>query len=360
MIFQNKRAKTYYLIFVIFVKTLFVNSYIKAISYHLPERIFSNDDFFRQFPDALPNKENILKTGVKERHIIDPAETASDIGVQSALRLFSEHNIRPEDIDFLLFCAQEFDHYTPTSACIIQERLRLPKSCGALDFNLGCSGYVYGLSLAKGLIESVGAKNVLLITSSTLTKMFHPKDKSSVFVFGDGAAATLISSRESKPGIGSFIFGTDGKGKDRIIVKDGGARNKLTDRSFVDITDEYGNTTNDSSFYMNGTSVFIFGLKTVPAAVNELLEKENKSMADIDLFIFHQANLFLVNAISSKLNIPEEKVFNYIEKVGNTVSASIPIALSEAIKAGKAKAGDKIVLAGFGVGLSWAATIIEL
>ena len=334
-------------------------SHIKAISYHLPENIFSNDDFFRDFPDAISQKENLLKTGVEQRRIIAPDETASDIGVKAALKLFEEHSISPDSIDFILFCAQEFDHYTPTTACIIQEKLNLPKHCGALDFNLGCSGFVYGLSLAKGLIESVGAKNVLLITSSVLTRTFNKKDKSSIFVFGDGAAATLISSRETK-GIGEFIFGTDGSGKNKIIIKDGGARNKISENSKIDHPDEYGNITNDSSFYMNGTSVFIFGLKTVPAMMNDLFKKENKSIEDIDLFIFHQANLFLIDAIRSKMEIPEKKVFNFIKNVGNTVSSSIPIALSEAIKEGKAKKGDRISIAGFGVGLSWAATIIEL
>lgn len=336
-----------------------MSAFIKAISYYLPEKVFSNDDFFRDFPDALSQKENLLKTGVEQRRIIAPDQTASDIGVKAALKLFEEHSINPDSIDFILFCAQEFDHYTPTTACIIQEKLKLPKHCGALDFNLGCSGFVYGLSLAKGLIESVGAKNVLLITSSVLTRTFHKKDKSSIFVFGDGSAATLISSREKK-GIGEFIFGTDGSGKNKIIIKDGGARNKISENSKIDHSDEYGNVTNDSSFYMNGTSVFIFGLKTVPAIINDLLKKENKSIDDIDLFIFHQANLFLIDAIRSKMEIPEKKVFNFIKNVGNTVSSSIPIALSEAIKEGKAKKGDRIAIAGFGVGLSWAATIIEL
>lgn len=334
-------------------------AHIKAISYHLPEKVFSNDDFFRDFPDALSQKENLLKTGVEQRRIINPNETASDIGIKAALKLFEEHSISPNSIDFILFCAQEFDHYTPTTACIIQEKLKLPKHCGALDFNLGCSGFVYGLSLAKGLIEGVGAKNVLLITSSVLTRTFHQKDKSSIFVFGDGAAATLISYRETK-GIGEFIFGTDGSGKNKIIIKDGGARNKISENSKIDHLDEYGNITNDSSFYMNGTSVFIFGLKTVPAMMNDLFKKENKSIADIDLFIFHQANLFLIDTIRSKMEIPEKKVFNFIKNVGNTVSSSIPIALSEAIKEGKAKKGDRIAIAGFGVGLSWAATIIDL
>jgi len=337
-----------------------MNAYIKAISYYLPEKVFSNSDFFEEFPDALASKDNLLKIGVQERHIIANGETASDTGVKSATNLFLEHKIKPEEIDFLLFCAQEFDYYTPTSACVIQDRLNLPKTCGALDYNLGCSGFVYGLSLAKGLIESVGLKNVLLITSSTLTKKIHPKDKSSRFVFGDGAAATLISARESTEGIGKFVFGTDGNGKNKIIVKDGGARNPVSEMSFKDFTDEYGNTTNDSSVYINGTGVFVFGLKTVPEMVMELLEKENKKIEDIDLFIFHQANLFLVDTIRKKLKIPEQKVFNFMENVGNTVSSTIPIALHEAIKCGRAKKGNTILLSGFGVGLSWAATTIKL
>lgn len=333
---------------------------IKAISYYLPEKIFSNEDYFQLFPEAIVNKENLLKIGVQERHIIDPSETASDIAVKAAKALFSEHKINPEEIDFLIFCAQEFDYYTPTTACVIHEKLNLPKSCGALDFNLGCSGYVYGLSLAKGLIESVGLKNVLFLTSSTLTKTFHKKDKSSLFIFGDGATATLISANNTTSGIGEFIFGTDGKGANKIIVKDGGARNLLSESSYIDKSDDYGNTTNDSSFYMNGVGVFVFGLNTVPKMVAELLLKERKEIKDIDLFIFHQANLFLIDKIRAKLGIPEKKIFNYMKNTGNTVSSSIPIVLSEAIKSGVAKKGDALLLAGFGVGLSWAATIVTL
>jgi 3-oxoacyl-[acyl-carrier-protein] synthase-3 len=342
-----------------FVETSSVKAFIKTVSYHLPEKTFSNDDFFRAFPEEINHRDNLLKTGVETRHIVSENETASDLGVQAAEKLFREHNIDPASIGFLLFCAQEFDHYTPTTACIMHERLGLPKHAGALDFNLGCSGYVYGLSLAKGLIESTGVENVLLVTSSTLTKTFHKKDKSSIFVFGDGAAATLISSRGTE-GIGKFIFGTDGKGKDKIIVKDGGARNKISETSYLENTDEYGNTTSDGNFYMHGTGVFIFGLRTVPGIIADVLGKENLTTHDIDLFIFHQANLFLIDAIRTKIDVPEDKVFNYIRTVGNTVSSSIPIALAEAIKAGKAKPGDRILLTGFGVGLSWAATIIRL
>lgn len=340
--------------------SLNTKAYIKAISYYLPEKVYTNSDFYKDFPESHQNKDNLDKIGVQKRHIVKNNETASDIAVKSAEHFFKEHGVKPEEIDFLLFCAQEFDHYTPTTACIIQDRLNLPKTCGALDYNLGCSGFVYGLSLAKGLIESVGLKNVLLITSSTITKKVHPKDKSLKFIFGDGAATTLISAGKLTSGIGEFVFGTDGSGKNKIIIKDGGARNPITEKSVEDFTDEYGNTTNGLSVYMNGTGVFIFGLKTVPKIIMKLLEKENKTLESIDLFIFHQANLFLIDSIRKKLKIPEQKTFNFMENVGNTVSSSIPIALYEAIKCGKAKKGNTIVVVGFGVGLSWAATTIKL
>ncbi len=332
---------------------------IEAISYHLPAKTYTNEDFFDSFPDSINNKHNLLKLGINNRFIVSTEETASDLAMKAATKLFAEHSIDKSSVDFLLFCAQEFDHYTPTTACIIQNKLELNNQCGALDFNLGCSGFVYGLGVAKGLIESLGCKKVLLLTSSTLTKTFHPKDKSSRFLFGDGAAATLISSNNDSK-IGNFIFGTDGSRSDKIIVKDGGARNKLNNSSFEDITDEYGNTTNNACFYMNGTSIFNFGLKTVPGLVNDTLNKNNYSLQDIDLFIFHQANLFLIETIGKKIGIPNEKIFNFMESIGNTVSSTIPIALAEAIKTKKAKPGNKILVCGFGTGLSWGATIIEL
>jgi 3-oxoacyl-[acyl-carrier-protein] synthase-3 len=337
----------------------FLKAHIKHISYYLPDKVFSNDDFFLVFPEALQNSDNFTKIGIKKRHIVTDGELASDLAVKSAQKLFEEHSIDPKSIDFILFCAQEFDYYTPTTACVIQEILKLPKNCGALDFNLGCSGYAYGLSLAKGLIEGVGVKNVLLLTSSTLTRKVHPKDKSLRFLFGDAACATLVSSGEHE-GIHNFVFGTDGAGAEKIIIKDGGARNSIQNNSFDEIIDEFGNVTSRAHMDMNGVSIFSFSVKTVPALVNELLVKNDKQLVDIDLFIFHQANLFIIETIRKKMNIPENKVFNYIEEVGNTVASSIPIALYEAIKCGKAKKGDNILMAGFGVGLSWSGTIITL
>jgi 3-oxoacyl-[acyl-carrier-protein] synthase III len=333
-------------------------SRIKHISYYLPEKIFSNKDYFQLFPEAKAN-ENLDKIGVKNRRIVEN-ELASDIAVKAAEKLFFEHNVSPSEIDFIIFCAQEFDYYTPTTACIIQNRLNIPTHAGAFDYNLGCSGFVYGLSISKGLIESVGIKNVLLLTSSTLTKTFHPKDKSSRFIFGDGAAATLISATSKEKGIGDFIFGTDGTGYDKIILKDGGARNPLTTTSTIEKMDDYGNTHSDSCFFMNGTSIFVFGIKTVPKIINELLQKSKLQKEDIDLFIFHQANKFLLETLQRKLEISDDKFYIHMENIGNTVSSTIPIALYEATKEGRIKEGQKVLLVAFGVGLSWAGTIITV
>lgn len=308
-----------------------MGSRIAAISYHLPETVFTNEQFFTLFPEAKENETSYKKIGISERRIVSSIETASDLAVKAANKLFTEHGINKQEIDFVLFCAQEFDYYTPTTACVIQHRLGLSQQCGALDFNLGCSGFVYGLSMAKGFIESIGSKNVLLLTASTLTKTFHPKDKSARFLFGDGAAATLITKDETSC-IGDFIFGTDGSEAETIMIKDGGARNVLTGESYVEITDEFGNSTNNASFRMNGSSVFYFGLETVPDLIEQALVKNNLTIDDIDGFVFHQANAFLIESIAKKAHIPKHKTFNYMNAVGNTVSSTIPIVLHDIIK----------------------------
>jgi 3-oxoacyl-[acyl-carrier-protein] synthase-3 len=336
-----------------------MHAHIRAIEYYLPPKVFSNRDYFELFPELESNK-NLMKIGIEERRIVGEGVTASDMAVEAAEQLFASSGIDKSEVDYILFCAQEFDHYTPTTACLIQERLGLPVQCGAIDYNLGCSGFVYGVQLAKGLIEATGVKNVLLLTSSCLTRTFNEKDRSSRFLFGDGACATLIGSRADDWGINQFVFGTDGSGGGRIIVKDGGARNPIQDNSFEDELDEYGNTTSRGQFYMNGTAVFVFGMRTVPKMIAELIEKTGIAFDDIDVFVFHQANEFMMETIRKKVGIPEEKFIVSMSHCGNTVSSSIPIALHEAMKQGRAKAGDKVLLAAFGVGLSWAGTIIQL
>lgn len=326
---------------------------IKAISYYLPEAVLSNDLIHQEFPEWDIEKIS-SKTGINSRHISASDEFSSDMAVKAAEKLFAEHNIDKSTIDYLLFCTQSPDYFLPSTACIIQDKLGLNTSIGALDFNLGCSGFVYGLSLAKGLIAGEMAKNVLLITSETYSKFIHPKDKSNKTIFGDAAAATLITAEKGFCSIGNFIFGTDEKGAENLIVKQGGMRFPVSDEN-EDIKDEFGNVRNDKNLFMNGTEIFNFTGEFVPKLTASILEKSNLTKEDIDLFIFHQANKYMLNHLRKKIKIPEDKFFIAMEHCGNTVSSTIPIALYEAQKQAKLVNNKNVILAGFGVGYSWGA-----
>lgn len=328
-------------------------AYIKAISYYLPDLILDNEQINQEFPEWSVDKIS-QKTGIYKRHISAANEFSSDMGISAAKKLFSEHEISPSDIDFILFCTQSPDYFLPTTACILQEKLGIPSSCGAIDFNLGCSGYVYGLALAKGLIAGGIAKKILLITSETYSKFIHVGDKSNRTIFGDAAAATLIST-DGYAEIDDFELGTDGHGAENLIVKAGGIRFR-SDNS-ADTKDEYGNVMNNNNLYMNGSAIFNFTSESIPGLVSKTLTKHNMTEEDISLFIFHQANKFMLNHLRKKIGITEEKFFYFLENCGNTVSSTIPIAMYEAIKQQKAK--GNVLLAGFGVGYSWAATVLR-
>lgn len=329
---------------------------IKAISYYLPGPVYSNDDFFKEFPDS--KSANLEKIGIKERRIVGPEQTASDLAFEAAEKLFSEHNIDRSEIDFLIISILEQDYYAPSSACVLHGKLGLKKECGALDFTLACSAYVYGLGLAAGVMHSMGAKNVLFLTTSVLSHKIHPKDKSARFVFGDAASATLLTASPSEK-IGPFVYGTDGKGFDKIYIPHGGTQTPVSGTSFTDIKDEFGNVTSNAHLNMDGMGVFLFTIRTVPPMIEELLAKAKLTPNDIDLYIFHQANAFINETLRKKMGIPEEKFVHSMDKTGNTVQATIPIAIYESMRTGRLKPGMKVVLAGFGSGLSWASTIVQ-
>ena len=336
-----------------------IESFVSAISYYLPEYVLDNNEISSQHPEWSIEKIS-AKTGIYSRHIARENEFSSDMAVSAAEKLFQDFHIDKDEIDFLLLCTQSPDFLLPTTACIIQDRLKLSKSIGALDFNLGCSGFVYGLGLCKGLVETGQAKNVLLITSETYSKFINKQDKSNKTIFGDAAAATLISSssNELHGKIKCFTYGTDGSRHNCLIVKNGGMRNRqlvgvdllLEDESFL---------SNDNNLYMDGKEIFNFTAFEVPNLIIKILEKHNINLNDIDLFVFHQANEFMLNTIRKRIGIPIDKFYIFLKESGNTVSSTIPIALSNAIREGKIKKGMKVLIAGFGVGLSMAATIIE-
>ncbi|MES2105942.1 MAG: ketoacyl-ACP synthase III [Pseudomonadota bacterium] len=333
---------------------------ILAIEYHLPTGILSNKALAEVFHEWSAEKI-FEKTGVHERHIAATDETAADLAYFAAEKLFDSNKIEKSSVDFLIFCSQTPDHFLPSSACLLQDRLNLPTSCAALDINIGCSGYVYGLSLSKGLIEAGIAKNVLLLTGDTYSKLIHPKDRSVRTLFGDGAAATLISSVESTYSkLGPFVLGTNGAGAKNLIVPSGGFREQHTTGAAIEYTDASGNTRSRMNLFMDGPEVMNFTLSSVPKVFRQLLESAGKTMDDIDHVIFHQANQFMLEALRKKIKIPPEKFIIEMDTVGNTVSSTIPIAIARAKEKGQVKSGDVAVLLGFGVGYSWGGTIVEL
>lgn len=323
---------------------------IKAIEYHFPTNKIAND----------PTNKLTKKIGISFRYIAEKDETASDLAIQAANKLFDSGVCNKNEIDFLLFCTQSPDYILPTTACIIQEKLKLPTSCGALDFNLGCSGFVYGLSLAKGLIESGQAKNVLLLTADTYSKFINEKDSSTSLLFGDAAAATLITESSDSEGVGPFVFGTDGSGAKELIIFAGGAREPIDSEALVEFEDEKGNRRSRSNLYMNGSEVFNFAMREVPKAILDLLTKENTTLNDYDYVIFHQANKYMLDALRRRLAIDKNKFSIQLTDCGNTVSSTIPIALKREIELGQIKNGDKVLLVGFGVGLSWGVCSIRV
>lgn len=327
-------------------------AYIKHISYYLPKAILTNDQIAKEFPEWSAEKV-ANKVGITERHFADENETATDMAINAAKTLIAESKIDKSRIDFVLLCTQSGDYTLPSSACLVQNQLGLGTHCGAFDFNLGCSGYEYGLAVAKGLILGGIAKNILLLTAETYTKYIHPKDKGNRTIFGDAATATLVST-DGFAEIGDFVLGTDGSGAEQLIVKTGGARCKalLNDLQL----DEDGNPRGSDFLYMDGGAIFDFTADIVPSMVEELLLKSNLKQEDVDLFVFHQANKYMINYLRKLLEIDKDKFYIYMDKVGNTVSSTIPIALCEAKKENRLK--GKILLAGFGVGLSWGATML--
>lgn len=329
-------------------------AYIKGISYYLPERVVTNEELLKEFPEWSVDKV-AKKVGVYSRHIAAENETAGDLAEKAALKLFVEYGISPKEIDFIMLCTQSPDYFLPSTACILQDRLGIPSSSGAFDYNLGCSGCIYGMAIAKGLIEVGIAKNILLLTAETYSKYLHPSDKSNRSIFGDGAAACLIST-EGFAKIGDFSLGTDGSGAEKLIVKTGFARAKNPSGNY-DVDDE-GHTRYDDYLYMDGGGIFNFTLDAVPAMVKDVLVKNRLDSESIDYYVFHQANQYMLNTIRKVCSLPEDKFYVDLAETGNTVSSTVLIGLKQCLNNGTITKGMNVMVTGFGVGLSWGGTVL--
>lgn len=332
--------------------------YLNHISYYLPKEVLTNESLSKEFPDWSIEKI-AQKIGIDKRHIAAKDEFSSDMGVSAAENLFKEYPIEKSEIDFILFCTQSPDYFLPTTACLLQDRLNLNTNTGALDFNLGCSGFTYGLLLAKGLVSAGAAKNVLLICAETYSKFIHEKDKGNRTIFGDAASASLISSEKGgyKAEILNFELGTDGSGAENLIVKGGGMRYRNIENETV--TDKYGNEAGANNLTMNGPEIFNFTSQNIPNLLVETLKKNNLDQNEIHHFILHQANKYMLNHLRKKMKIEDEKFHLRMDFCGNTVSSTIPIVLSEMMKEKAINENELAFLAGFGVGYSWAGTILR-
>ena len=322
---------------------------IGPITVHLPERIESNEDLKVDNPkwdvDLIASK-----TGIYSRHIAAPNECSSDLGVKACEKLFAEFEIDPASIDFLLFCTQTPDYPLPTTACLMQDRLGLPTHCGALDFNLGCSGYVYGMSICDGLIRSGAAKRILFVTAETYSKLIDKKDRSLRTIFGDGAAATLVESHEQQS-LSAFKFGTDGKGANTLLATENGFRNS------EDAIQSRHRRRWDSDLYMDGPALINFTIGSIPDLLNNILTEANMAKEDVGYYLMHQATLKMLSQLQQAINVEEEKVPILLRDLGNTVSSTLPILIKQMRDKGDLTAEMKNLLVGFGVGWSWAGCV---
>ncbi|WP_257765310.1 ketoacyl-ACP synthase III [Burkholderia glumae] len=336
---------------------------ILDIASHLPAMVLGNDALAALYPE-WPAEKILAKTGIRERRVAADDETASDLAFEAARRLFAQGSVRADEIDFVILCTQAPDYVLPASACVLQHRLGIPTHAGAFDVNLGCSGYVYGLSLAKGLIETGAARCVLLLTADTYSKYLHPLDKSVRTLFGDGATATAIGLDERAADaeaehIGPFVFGTDGRGAQNLIVRAGLFREPRSAKSAREHEDASGNVRTDEHLYMNGAEVMAFSLAEVPRAADRLLERACLTRDDVDCFVLHQANRFMLEALRKKMKVPEDRFPILMEYTGNTVSSTLPLALEQLRGEGRLARGTRAMLLGFGVGYSWAGCLLN-
>jgi 3-oxoacyl-[acyl-carrier-protein] synthase-3 len=324
---------------------------IEQIASCLPDQILTNDVLVQELGRWTPD-EVFAKTGIRQRCIAAPGQTALDLGADAVQKLLAG---RKRDADFLILCTQTGDYKLPSSACLLQARTQLPTTCGALDINLACSGFIYGLAVAEGLLATGSARQVVLVNSDTYTHYIHPQDAACRPIFGDGAAATLLTQAGAGRILG-FEFGTDGAHALNMYLPAGGEKH----REFRPAIPNRPSRPDDPEFIrMNGPEIYNFTLHVVPAAVNATLRKSERALADVDYFVFHQANAFMLESLRRKMNLPREKFIIEMATTGNLVSASIPVVLERMLADGRLRPGMRTLLCGFGVGLSWASCLVE-
>lgn len=331
---------------------------IEAIASALPSRIVTNADLEAENP-SWDMDRLVERTGVRERRIAGRDETALDLGYQACLALEADGKLDRERIDALIFCTETPDYPIPPNSTVLHGMLGLSTAVMAFDITLACSGFVYALGIARSLVMSRTATRVLIVTADTYSRLIHAGDRSSRALFGDGAAATIVGTGRGVE-IVDVEFGTSGSKFDRFIVRAGGARAPRTEQTCLQTTDRSGNVRTAEHIAMDGLGVLSFFNSVIPKAVTETLARNGMTNDDVECFVFHQASLVALQGIARGMGIPFERVIVDLENIGNLVSASVPIALRDAIDGDRLRPSGRGVLCGFGVGLSWATAIVKM
>jgi len=331
---------------------------ILAVTSALPEKTLTYEELEQRFgPETM--KKVLSGSGIRHRRVAPRGVCGSDLAYDAACQLLDDHQIDRQTIDLLIFCTQTPDYFLPTTACILHERLRLKPECASFDINLGCSQYIYALSVAHSMIYAGVASRALVLTGDTLSQTLHPMDRSVVPLLADGGSASLVGEVPEGQGFLGFKLGTDGTGHKYLMIPAGGFRIPISEKTSNEITDTEGNVRTQQNLYMNGAAIFHFAISVVPTTIHSILSELSLSMNDVDLFLFHQANKYMLDYLLRKLKILPEKTHFFIEDVGNSSGSTVPIVLYEAWRAGKIRPGALVLMIGFGVGLSWAATVVR-
>lgn len=329
---------------------------ITAMAAAVPKQIINNYEYTQHFP-ADQVKEVVDKVGIFERRFADENTCSSDLCFAAAEKLIADNNIDRSEIDLLIFISQTPDYRMPATSIILQHRLGLSGSCIAFDINLGCSAFMYGLSVAYGMMQGGHIRKALILDGETRSKVYSPRDRRSAFIFGDAGVAALLECNE-KFGRSYFSLNSDGSRADLIMIKGGGYRHMSSIETLQEkVVDEYGNIRSDEHGYMNGADVFNFVIREVPRDIKKTLAFAEKSTDSLDYIIFHQANNFINSYIAKKMKLDMTKIPSTIEKYGNTSSVSVPLTIVSELK--EKMAGNKeLLMSAFGVGMTWATGIV--
>lgn len=312
-----------------------------------PQKILTNDDLSRMVDT---NDQWIVeRTGIKERRIAAPGQTASDLGLIAAREALERAGTKPEEVDLIIFATMSPDMPTPATACILQEKLGAKKAA-AVDVQAACSGFIYGLSLARGAIVGGEASCVLLVAAEALSSFIDWKDRRTCVLFGDAAGAAVLKPASNGRGVLSTVLGADGAGARFLEIPAGGSREPASHET-VDGKRHF--------LRMEGREIFKYGVRTMTQAVKDAVAKCGARMEDLALFIPHQANLRIISMVAESLKLPPEKLFLNVEKYGNTSAASVPVALHEAVLGGRVKSGDLVCMVAFGAGLTWGSAVVR-